>query len=123
MFYKEKKVLGNPLSVNKPWGNEIWFANNIHYMGKILNINAGHRLSLQKHLEKHESLYMISGLAKLFYNDNWYDWFPGYAISIPPGTVHRFEAIENTVLVEVSTCHPEDVIRLEDDYNREVTNV
>jgi hypothetical protein len=36
-----------PRRIEKPWGYEIWWAYTEQYAGKILHVNAGHRLSLQ----------------------------------------------------------------------------
>ena len=107
-----------PKIVEKPWGREIWYAHTEQYAGKVLEVKAGHRLSLQKHRIKEETLYLLSGRARLTYGDRTYDWEPGQAVHIPPDTVHRFEALEDLVLLEVSTPHLDDVIRLEDDYHR-----
>src|SRR5438477_4700019 len=107
-----------PKIVEKPWGREIWYAHTAQYAGKVLEVKAGKRLSLQKHEIKEETIYLLSGKVKLTYGDDTYTWLPGQLIHIPPDTVHRFEAIEDAVLLEVSTPHLEDVIRLEDDYNR-----
>ena len=43
---------------------------------------------------------------------------PGDHRRVPIGRIHRFEAIERTELVEVSTPELDDVIRLEDDFGR-----
>jgi mannose-6-phosphate isomerase len=107
-----------PKIVDKPWGREIWYAETDHYAGKVLEVTAGKRLSLQKHAIKEETLYLYSGKVKLTYGDETYTWEPGTFVHIPPDTVHRFEAIVDSVLLEVSTPHLTDVIRLEDDYKR-----
>src|SRR5689334_13120369 len=110
-------MMDNPLQaprvVEKPWGREIWYAHTDHYAGKVLHVSAGHRLSLQKHNIKEETLYLLSGKVTLTYGEKCYEWEPGKAIHIPPNTVHRFEAIEDSVLLEVSTPFLEDVVRLE----------
>ncbi len=43
---------------------------------------------------------------------------PGAAFHFAPGTVHRVKALEDTTILEVSTPHLDDVVRLEDDYGR-----
>src|SRR5436190_5353250 len=107
-----------PKIVDKPWGREIWYAHTANYAGKVLEVRAGKRLSLQKHEIKEETLYLLSGRVKLTFGENSYNWEPGQYVHIPPNTVHRFEAIEDAVVLEVSTPHLTDVIRIEDDYNR-----
>jgi mannose-6-phosphate isomerase len=113
-----EKPLQSPKIVEKPWGREIWYAHTTSYAGKVLEVKAGKRLSLQKHQIKEETLYLLSGKVRLTFNEGIYDWEPGQAVHIPPGTVHRFEALEDSMLLEVSTPYLDDVIRLEDDYNR-----
>lgn len=108
-----------PKIVEKPWGREIWYAHTDKYAGKVLEVKAGHRLSLQMHRIKEETLYLLKGKVKLTYGEDTYQWEPGHYIDIPPETVHRFEAIEDSVLLEVSTPHLEDVVRLQDDYKRD----
>jgi len=48
--------------VAKPWGFEVIWAETENYVGKLLHINAGHRLSKQYHVEKEETLYVLSGI-------------------------------------------------------------
>jgi quercetin dioxygenase-like cupin family protein len=50
--------------------------------------------------------------------DEVFDWAPGTVIEIPPETVHRMEALEDSVILEVSTPELDDVVRLEDRYGR-----
>jgi quercetin dioxygenase-like cupin family protein len=109
-----------PKIVEKPWGREIWYAHTDRYAGKVLEVTAGHLLSLQKHRVKHETLYLLSGRIRLTLDDQVLDWSPGQVVSIPPETVHRMEALEDSVLLEVSTPELDDVVRLEDRYGRAV---
>jgi hypothetical protein len=46
---------------------------------------------------------------------------PGATFRFRPGTVHRVTALEDTTIIEVSTNHLDDVVRLEDRYGREGT--
>ena len=107
-----------PKIVDKPWGREVWYAHTDRYAGKILEVTAGHLLSLQKHVRKHETLYLLSGRMIFTRNGQVFDWLPGIAIEIPPETVHRMEAVEDSVILEVSTPELDDVVRLEDRYGR-----
>jgi quercetin dioxygenase-like cupin family protein len=43
---------------------------------------------------------------------------PGDVVHLPPGRRHRFQALEDSRLFEVSTPYLDDVVRLEDDYHR-----
>ncbi len=107
--------------VNKPWGYELIWAITDAYVGKLLHITAGHRLSKQYHNEKEETLYVLKGtLYNYDENDRIQKITPGNSFHVYPGQVHRFAAMEGNVeVIEVSTNHLDDVVRLEDDYERE----
>ncbi len=107
-----------PKIVSKPWGREIWYAHTDRYAGKILEVTHDHILSLQKHRIKHETLYLLSGRMRFTLEDDVFDWEPGTVVEIPPETVHRMEALEDSVILEVSTPELDDVVRLEDRYGR-----
>lgn len=109
--------------VEKPWGYELIWAKTGDYVGKILHINKGHRLSLQYHRQKEETIYVTSGrMLFLFENEKGemteVHMNPGEAHHIPPGKKHRMIAIEDCDVFEVSTPHLDDVVRLEDGYGR-----
>jgi mannose-6-phosphate isomerase len=108
-----------PKIVPKPWGREIWYAHEDRYAGKVLEVNRGHALSLQKHERKMETLYLQSGRILFHLNGSDFEMEPGQCITIRPGDVHRMEALEDSVFLEVSTPDLDDVIRLEDRYGRE----
>lgn len=124
--------LHSPKVVEKPWGREIWFADQPGYAGKVLEVRAGHRISLQYHERKTETLLLLSGSVRLTYRPlaagevptpgtsagHEFVWQPGQALHVPPRTIHRFEAIADSVLLEVSTPDLTDVVRLSDDYAR-----
>jgi len=110
--------LYRPRVIDKPWGRERWFAECPEYLGKILEVAAGQRLSLQRHRHKTETLLLLSGAGRLELNGQELLWNPGQAVHIRPGDVHRFSATVDMVLLEVSTFFPDDVERLEDDYGR-----
>lgn len=57
--------MSDPRWVEKPWGHEVWWAQTDSYAGKLLYVEAGHRLSLQFHGEKDESSYLLSGRLRL----------------------------------------------------------
>ncbi|HEX9935480.1 MAG TPA: cupin domain-containing protein [Longimicrobium sp.] len=107
-----------PRIVEKPWGREVWYAHEDRYAGKILEVTRGHALSLQKHERKQETMYLQSGRLRFHFNGAEVEMLPGQCITVRPGDVHRMEALENSVLLEVSTPELDDVIRLEDRYGR-----
>ena len=116
-----------PRRVAKPWGHEVIWAHTDRYVGKILVIETGHRLSLQKHERKDESILVLSGRLELTLEDDAgrivvEELVPGDARRVVTGRIHRYAAIERCELVEVSTPELDDVVRLEDDFGREGTS-
>jgi len=112
-----------PQKIEKPWGFELLFAHTPKYAGKLIFIRKGHKLSLQYHQKKDESMYLYKGKALIETEGSDGQLRstiaePGYCVRIPPLTKHRLKAIEDTTLFEVSTPELEDVTRLEDDYGR-----
>jgi mannose-6-phosphate isomerase len=113
-----------PRRVDKPWGHELVWALSDDYAGKLLAVKAGHELSLQFHRQKDESWYLLEGRAEVEFAGPGEKVttseviVPGAAFRIRPGTVHRIRALEDTVMLEVSTPHLDDVVRLEDQYGR-----
>jgi mannose-6-phosphate isomerase len=113
--------------VEKPWGHELIWAHTDRYVGKILVIEAGKRLSLQRHLVKDESIFVAAGRLRLYLEDEAgevriEELVAGDHRHVPTGRIHRYEAIERTELMEVSTPELDDVVRLEDDFGREGTS-
>lgn len=114
--------MGNKMTlkiVQKPWGKELWFAHTKKYLGKLLFIKKGHRLSLQYHKKKDESLYVLKGPLLLQMNQITKKVKTGSGFHVPANTLHRMHAkYKDAVLIEVSTPESNDVVRLEDDYKR-----
>ena len=108
--------------IDKPWGYEIIFAETSNYVGKILHINKGHKLSRQYHIMKEETFMVQSGEMDLEIglspNIVIHHLKMGDVFHCPPQTVHRMVATENVSVIEVSTPHLDDVVRVEDDYGR-----
>jgi mannose-6-phosphate isomerase len=116
-----------PQRVEKPWGYELWWADTDLYAGKILHVRAGERLSLQFHRQKDETSYLLSGRLLLVQGPSASELTeteigPGHAWRNLPGTVHTIEALEDADVLEVSTPHLDDVVRLVDRYGREGTS-
>jgi mannose-6-phosphate isomerase len=117
-----------PRRVEKPWGWELVWAETDHYVGKVLFVKAGESLSLQFHRVKDEAWFVQSGRAKVELGDAGQAMLAEEIVAAPayfrfaPGTVHRVTAVEDTTIVEVSTPHLDDVVRLEDAYGREGTS-
>jgi mannose-6-phosphate isomerase len=114
--------------VEKPWGSETIWAHTTNYVGKILNVMAGHALSIQYHHHKDETMYVMSGIGIInFYNRNEdgeviiedvFHVSSGNSIHIPPQQIHNLEAATNMIVLEASTDHLDDLVRLSDRYYR-----
>lgn len=118
--------------VDKPWGYEqVWAESSDKkgYIGKVIFIKKGHRLSLQYHKKKEETILVSSGKLFLDVESNQENHSPealqtlelveGEVFHVSPMKLHRFCAKDTDVtLIEVSTCYPKDVVRVEDDYGR-----
>jgi mannose-6-phosphate isomerase len=107
--------------INKPWGHELIWAKTDLYIGKILFIRSGNRLSRQYHKQKEETVYVLSGVLIVWEEeDNEYFLLgKGSSYHVEPLQIHRFGAGEEDVrLIEVSTPYLDDVVRLQDDYQR-----
>jgi mannose-6-phosphate isomerase len=113
--------------VEKPWGWELVWAETEHYAGKLLFVRGGEALSLQYHERKDESWLVREGRARLELGEvggenETVEIRAGDAFHFPPGTVHRVTALEDTLVIEVSTPQLDDVVRVEDRYGREGTS-
>ena len=110
--------------VNKPWGHEEIWANTEKYVGKMLFIKEGSKLSRQYHEVKDETIYVLEGvlLLEIGSGDNIISTSmkQGDTQRISPGLIHRFcaECGTDVKLIEVSTPELDDVVRIEDDYGR-----
>lgn len=114
--------------VQKPWGHEVIWAHTGQYVGKVLHIKAGHSLSVQYHMMKDETIHLLSGEMIYRVRDGSSDALvdmklkAGESFRNEPGTVHQMEAVTDCQVLEASTPHLDDVVRLSDKYGREGTN-
>ena len=110
--------------VDKPWGYEIhWVPADAPYLGKVLHINEGARLSLQVHDEKQESWFLNSGKAAVIWENNKGELIqtelePGKGYTTKIGQKHRLIGLTDCDVLEVSTPELGTTWRLEDDYAR-----
>jgi mannose-6-phosphate isomerase-like protein (cupin superfamily) len=108
--------------VDKPWGYELRFVRTPRYAGKVLFIKAGSQLSLQYHVAKDEAFFVQQGVVELVLgqgaDQRVHRLGEGETRHLIPGTVHRFRAVTDCLLFEVSTPELEDVVRIEDDFGR-----
>ena len=112
--------------VKKPWGSELVWAMTPKYVGKILRIKRGGRLSLQYHRWKDETIHMLSGAMDFEVEEKGRMVVrrlrKGEGYRIRPRTKHRMIAVSDCEVLEVSTPQLLDVVRLEDAYGRAGTH-
>lgn len=109
--------------IKKPWGQEEIIEVNSRYMLKKLTMWKNHRCSLQYHNIKKETIYILTGLLRIYTGPSEDElsekiYRPNETITLEPGLVHRMEGVEDCVYLEASTPEIDDVVRISDDYNR-----
>ena len=112
-----------PRRIEKPWGHELIWAETDNYVGKLLHVKAGEALSLQYHEIKDETLFLLSGELLLRVGPSVDEveevkFMAGDSFRITPGTIHAMEAITDCDVLEASTPHLDDIVRIKDRYGR-----
>ena len=113
--------------IDKPWGYELRWAITDRYLGKVIHVDAGHALSLQYHVQKDEAILILRGELDLVLEDDegelvTHRMGEGMSARVRPGRRHRFRAVTDVDLLEVSSPEIDDVVRLSDDYGRAGTS-
>ena len=106
--------------VKRPWGEYETLYFDGKYWLKTIQVNSGHRLSLQKHFFRDESWIMKKGKALITKNNDVFIAEPPYLVNIKREEIHRIEAITDLEFIEIAIgeLDENDIIRLEDDYAR-----
>jgi mannose-6-phosphate isomerase-like protein (cupin superfamily) len=108
--------------ISKPWGYEIIFAKTKDYAGKLIFVRKGETLSYQYHQKKEETIFLFKGRLEITHAKNkkrsHFIMKAGDSYHIPPWRKHRFHALADSYIFEVSTPELNDVVRLEDKYGR-----
>ncbi len=110
--------------VDKPWGYEIHSVpEGLSYMGKILHIDAGKRLSMQIHDQKQETYWLLDGECDLILENqkgelDTIHMEKGVSYTTMVGQRHRHQAVTDCNVMEASTPEMGTTWRLEDDYKR-----
>lgn len=105
----------------RPWG---WFetlAEGPGYRVKRLVVQAGQRLSLQRHRHRSEQWLVASGHGELWLADERRPLVAGDSVTIPLGAVHRAAAEDELVILELQRgelLSEDDIERFDDDYGR-----
>jgi mannose-6-phosphate isomerase-like protein (cupin superfamily) len=108
----QKSACGETYDLRSKYWGSIETIVNAGYTGKRLFFRKGKHSSLHFHCAKMETYYVHSGclLVRLRAGRGEDRWFPlgaGTILNIPPGLMHQSGALEDTVIMEVST-HDED---------------
>ena len=101
--------------VRKPWGKELWIAQEKEYGGKILIIRENHHTSQHYHKDKKETIYCFKGQVDIILGDKVVTLKEGNDMTLIPRTVHRIIGKTNSILFEVSTAQLADVVRLKEE--------
>ena len=108
----------------RPWGKYFVLEDAQTHKVKRIEVKPGGRLSYQYHHKRSEVWTIVQGKARITLNEVDTDHTAGNVIEIPLNAKHRIMNIgeETLVFVEVQLgtyFGEDDIIRIEDDYNRE----
>lgn len=107
----------------RPWG-AYWVLDDAEtHKVKRLRVNPGQRISLQYHHKREEHWLVVQGIATITVDDRTWDANPGERVFIPKGARHRLgnQGKEPVDIIEVqlgSYFGEDDIVRLDDDYQR-----
>ncbi len=107
----------------RPWGSFTTLEEGKGYKIKRIEVNPGHRLSLQMHHHRSEHWIVVSGTAKVTCGDQEKILSSNQSTYVPQCTAHRLEnpGVIKLVLIEVQNGQylgEDDIIRFQDDYSR-----
>ena len=106
----------------RPWGTFQQFVSNEQVTVKIITVQPGHRLSLQKHDHRGEMWQVLDVPIDITVDERTWTALPGETIWVPRGATHRMgnSGDQPGRLLEVAFGHFDeaDIERLEDDYAR-----
>ncbi len=108
----------------RPWGSFTTLEEGKGYKIKRIEVNPGHRLSLQMHHHRSEHWIVVSGTAKVTCGDEEKILSSNQSTYVPQCTTHRLEnpGVIKLVLIEVQNGQylgEDDIIRFSDDYSRQ----
>jgi mannose-1-phosphate guanylyltransferase / mannose-6-phosphate isomerase len=109
--------------VYRPWGSYETVDLDSGFQVKRIVVNAGARLSLQKHAHRAEHWVVVRGMARVTRDRDVFDLVANQSAYIPLGAVHRLEnpGKEPLHLIEVQSgdyLGEDDIVRLDDSYGR-----
>jgi mannose-6-phosphate isomerase len=107
----------------RPWGSFTILEEGAGYKIKRIEVNPGHRLSLQMHHHRSEHWIVISGIAKVVRGEELLMLSTNQSTYVPRFTAHRLENPGKVPLVLIEVQNGEylgedDIVRFDDDYAR-----
>ncbi|HEY9825695.1 MAG TPA: phosphomannose isomerase type II C-terminal cupin domain [Stenomitos sp.] len=107
----------------RPWGAFTILEEGPGYKIKRIEVNPGHRLSLQMHHHRSEHWIVISGIAKVSRGEETLMLSTNQSTYVPRFTCHRLENPGKVPLVLIEVQNGEylgedDIVRFDDDYAR-----
>lgn len=106
----------------RPWGRFDQFTHNERSTVKIITIEPGQRLSLQRHAHRSEFWFIIDGPVDVTVDDTTWAAGAGAKVWVPVGAVHRLgnrgTAPVRILEIGFGPFDEADIERLEDDYDR-----
>lgn len=118
----DRNPVADIFAVERPWGDFQQFVSNETVTVKIITVQPGHRLSLQRHVHRGEMWQILDGPIDITVDDRQWRAERGEIVWVPRGATHRMgnSASEPGRLLEVAFGHFDeaDIERLEDDYAR-----
>jgi len=108
---------------HRPWGDYEVLSEEVGHKVKRIVVHPGKRLSLQRHSNRAEHWYMLSGEAVVTIDRKDQRVKSGQSVDIPRGTLHRVKnsGKEPVMFIEVQTgdyLGEDDIERVEDDFGR-----
>jgi mannose-1-phosphate guanylyltransferase len=113
-------------TTHRPWGSYTILENAQGYKIKHIEVKPGKRLSLQKHFHRNEHWIILSGTATVTVGEKTYLVHPNESTYIKAGELHRLANLGKMPLVIIEAqvgeyTGEDDIVRIEDDYKRELT--
>lgn len=106
----------------RPWGYYENLLEEDSYKVKRIVVNPNQQLSLQYHHHRSEYWTVVNGSGRVVIGESVYDANISDAFRIDINQKHRLSSYETGItIIEVqlgSKCTEEDIVRLEDDYQR-----
>lgn len=110
-----------PFTENRPWGGFREFIKNEPVTVKIIFVNKGEALSLQRHTKRSEFWKVLSGNPGITMGEDYVVALPGDEFEIQAEVNHRISApTDNVEVLEISRGEfdENDITRIEDKYGR-----